>query len=343
MTKFKLEYIWLDGYKPVPNLRGKTLIKEYSAPPSLEQLPLWGFDGSSTQQAEGHSSDCVLKPVRVVDDPARTNGMLVLCEVLNPDGSPHTTNARATILDDEGAWFGFEQEYFFYKDGRPLGFPDQGYPAPQGPYYTGVGYKNVGDIARKMVEEHLDQCLAAGLNHEGINAEVAKGQWEFQIFGKGSKKAADEMWLARYLLLRLTEKYGVDIEFHCKPLGDTDWNGSGMHCNFSTTYMREVGGKDYFEALMAAFDKNLMDHIAVYGPDNDKRLTGKHETAPWNKFSYGVADRGASIRVPHSFVKNGYKGYLEDRRPNSQGDPYQIASQVLKTIASVPLAARAAA
>ena len=162
---------------------------------------------------------------------------------------------------------------------------------------------------------------------------MAKGQWEFQIFGKGSKKAADEMWMARYLMLRLTEKYGIDIEFHCKPLGDTDWNGSGMHANFSTEYMRTVGGKEYFEALMAAFDKNLMDHIAVYGPDNDKRLTGKHETAPWNKFSYGVADRGASIRVPHSFVNNGYKGYLEDRRPNSQGDPYQIASQILKTIA----------
>ena len=209
-------------------------------------------------------------------------------------------------------------------------------PAPQGPYYTGVGYSNVGDVARKIVEEHLDLCLAAGINHEGINAEVAKGQWEFQIFGKGSKKAADEMWMARYLLQRLTEKYGIDIEFHCKPLGDTDWNGSGMHANFSTKYMREVGGKAYFEALMAAFDKNLMDHIAVYGPDNDKRLTGKHETAPWNKFSYGVADRGASIRVPHSFVKNDYKGYLEDRRPNSQGDPYQIASQILKTISPVP-------
>jgi glutamine synthetase len=172
---------------------------------------------------------------------------------------------------------------------------------------------------------------------------VAKGQWEFQIFGKGSKKAADEMWMARYLMLRLTESYGIDIEFHCKPLGDTDWNGSGMHANFSTKFMREVGGKDYFEKLMAAFDKNLMDHIAVYGPDNDKRLTGKHETAPWNKFSYGIADRGASIRVPHSFVKNDYKGYLEDRRPNSQGDPYQIASQILKTIAEVPTAAKAAA
>ena len=181
-----------------------------------------------------------------------------MCEVMMPDGkTPHSTNKRATILDDAGAWFGFEQEYFFYKDGRPLGFPAAGYPAPQGPYYTGVGYKNVGDVAREIVEEHLDLCLAAGINHEGINAEVAKGQWEFQIFGKGSKKAADEMWMARYLLLRLSEKYGVDIEFHCKPLGDTDWNGSGMHSNFSTEYMRDVGGKEYFEALMAAFDKNI--------------------------------------------------------------------------------------
>ena len=126
--------------------------------------------------------------------------------------------------------------------------PRRGYPAPQGPYYTGVGYSKVGDIARKIVEEHLDICLAAGINHEGINAEVAKGQWEFQIFGKGSKRAADEMWIARYLMERLTEKYGIDIEYHCKPLGDTDWNGSGMHANFSTTYLRETGGKAYFES-----------------------------------------------------------------------------------------------
>jgi glutamine synthetase len=341
MTKYKLEYIWLDGYTPVPNLRGKTQIKEFDAFPSLEQLPLWGFDGSSTKQAEGGSSDCVLKPVSVYPDPERTNGVLVLCEVMMPDGiTPHESNKRATILDDEGTWFGFEQEYFFYKNGRPLGFPEAGFPAPQGPYYTGVGYSNVGSIAREIVEKHLDICLAAGINHEGINAEVAKGQWEFQVFGKGSKRAADEIWMARYLLQRLTEKYEVDVEYHCKPLGDTDWNGSGMHCNFSTKYMREIGGKDYFAALMAAFADARADHIAVYGPDNHMRLTGKHETASIHQFSYGVADRGASIRIPHSFVNNGYRGYLEDRRPNSQGDPYQIASQVLKTIASVPYAAK---
>jgi glutamine synthetase len=344
MTKYKLEYIWLDGYTPVPNLRGKTQIKEYDSFPTIEELPLWGFDGSSTLQAEGSNSDCVLKPVRIVPDPVRTNGAVVLCEVMMPDGvTAHPTNKRATILDDEGAWFGFEQEYFFYKDGRPLGFPTAGYPAPQGPYYTGVGYKNVGDVAREIVEKHLDICLEAGINHEGINAEVAKGQWEFQIFGKGSKKAADEMWLARYFLLRLTEKYCIDIEFHCKPLGDTDWNGSGMHCNFSTTFLRDSGGKVYFEALMDAFAANKSDHIAVYGPDNHMRLTGKHETASIDTFSWGVADRGASIRVPHSFVRNDYRGYLEDRRPNSQGDPYQIASQVLKTVASVATAAKAAA
>ncbi len=252
-----------------------------------------------------------------------------------PDGTPHPSNARATIHDDPGAWFGFEQEYFLYKDGKPLGFPKEGYPAPQGPYYTGVGYENVGDIAREIVEEHLDLCIAAGINHEGINAEVAKGQWEFQIFGKGSATAADQVWVARYILQRLCEKYGVDMEIHCKPIKG-DWNGSGMHANFSTTYMREVGGKEYFEKLMAAFDKYKNEHIAVYGPDNHLRLTGLHETQSIDKFNYGLANRGASIRIPHSFVNNGYKGYLEDRRPNSAGDPYKIASRILQTINTVP-------
>ena len=337
MSKYKLEYIWLDGYEPVPNLRGKTQVKEYDSLPTLEQLPLWGFDGSSTRQAEGGNSDCLLQPVAVFPDPTRVNGVLVMCEVLLPDETPHPSNSRATIPDDPGTWFGFEQEYFLYRDGRPLGFPRDGFPLPQGEYYTGVGYKNVGEIAREIVDKHLDLCLAAGINHEGINAEVAKGQWEFQIFGKGSKRAADEVWIARYMLLRLCEKYRVDVNFHPKPLGiEHDWNGSGMHANFSTQYMREVGGKEYFETLMTAFDEAKDDHIAVYGPDNHMRLTGLHETQSIDKFNYGVANRGASIRVPHSFVKNGYRGYLEDRRPNSLGDPYQIAGRILQTIQSVP-------
>src|ERR1035438_4680786 len=335
MAKYKLEYIWLDGYEPVPNLRGKTQIKEFKAFPKLEELPMWGFDGSSTRQAEGRTSDCMVKPVAVYPDTTKKNGVLVMCEVMMPDGkTPHPSNKRATILDDPGAWFGFEQEYFMYKDGRPLGFPVAGYPAPQGPYYTGVGYKNVGDVARKIVEEHLEACLAAGINHEGINAEVAKGQWEFQIFAKGSAKAADDVWTARYLMMRLCEKYEVDVQLHCKPLKG-DWNGSGMHCNFSTKYLRDVGGKEYFEALMRAFSNNVAAHIAVYGPDNHLRLTGLHETQAIDKFSYGLSDRGASVRMPVNFIKNGYKGYLEDRRPNSEGDPYQIVSRILHTIKSV--------
>lgn len=334
MPKYKLEYIWLDGYQPVPNLRGKTRIAD-AAPKSFEDCPEWGFDGSSTQQADGHDSDCVLKPVGLYPDAGRNNAFIVMCEVMLPNGEPHPSNFRATVIDDEETWIGLEQEYFMMMGGRPLGFPEFGFPGPQGKYYTGVGYENVGDMAREIADEHLELCLEAGINHEGINAEVAKGQWEFQVFAKGAKKACDDMWVARYLLVRLCEKYEISIEFHCKPLRG-DWNGSGMHTNFSTKHLREVGGKEYFLRLMDAFEKYRDEHIAAYGPDNHLRLTGLHETQSIDKFSWGIADRGASIRVPHSFVKNNYKGYLEDRRPNSQGDPYKIVSRILKTISEVP-------
>jgi glutamine synthetase len=335
----KLEYIWLDGYEPTPNLRSKMKIVTFDGEPTLDGVPVWNFDGSSTRQADGSSSDCFLQPVALFPDPGRANAMLVMCEVLNPDGTPHASNSRASIPDDPDAWFGFEQEYFLYRDGRPLGFPADGFPGPQGEYYTGVGYKNVGDVAREIVDTHIDLCLAAGIELEGVNAEVAKGQWEFQIFGKGSRRAADEVWIARYLLLRLCERYGVDINFHPKPLGvEHDWNGSGMHCNFSTKRMREVGGETYFAALMTAFDDRKDDHIAVYGPDNHMRLTGLHETAAIDEFTYGVANRGASIRSPWSVVQNGYRGYLEDRRPNSLGDPYCIAGRILETITEADLA-----
>jgi glutamine synthetase len=333
-SKYKLEYVWLDGYLPEPNLRSKTKIVD-SAPKSPADCPQWGFDGSSTQQAEGHNSDCLLKPVALYPDSTRRNGFLVMCEVLLPDGKPHPSNFRATVDEDPDLWIGFEQEYFLYKDGRPIGFPKEGYPAPQGPYYTGVGYKVIGDVARQVVEDHIDVCHDAGINLEGINAEVAKGQWEFQIFGKGSKKVCDDMWMSRYLMHRVCEKYGLEFELYCKPIKG-DWNGSGMHTNFSTKFMREKGGKEYFDKLMAAFDKYKDEHIAAYGPDNHLRLTGLHETQSIDKFNYGVANRGASIRIPHSFVaNNAYRGYLEDRRPNSQADPYKIVSRILKTIKTV--------
>jgi len=335
MSIAKLEYIWLDGYKPTQSLRSKTKIeKDFSG--KLEDCPMWSFDGSSTEQAPGGSSDCLLKPVFIVKDPQRKDAYLVMTEVLSADGKPHESNGRATIEDDDNDfWFGFEQEYFLWdtKTNKPLGFPAGGFPGPQGPYYCSVGANNA--FGRNIVEEHLDACLDAGLNVEGINAEVASGQWEFQIFSKGAKNAGDQMWVGRYLLERIGEKYGVAINWHCKPLGALDWNGSGMHANFSNSLLRTAGSKETYDKICEAFRPVIKEHIAVYGADNHLRLTGKHETASINDFSYGVSDRGASIRIPVATVQRGWKGYLEDRRPNSAADPYKVAARIIKTVKSV--------
>ena len=337
MSLIKLEYIWLDGYKPTQSLRSKTkVVKAEDFDGTLASLSMWSFDGSSTEQAPGGSSDCLLKPVYVVNDPQRKNGYLVMCEVLNADGTPHESNGRATIEDDDNDfWFGFEQEYFLWdpRTNKPLGFPDGGYPGPQGPYYCSVGAKNA--FGREIVEEHLDVIIEAGLNVEGINAEVATGQWEFQIFAKGAKEAGDQIWIARYLLERIGEKYGVSVNWHCKPLGALDWNGSGMHANFSNTTLRTCGSKEMYDKICEAFRPVVKEHIDVYGADNHLRLTGKHETASIHDFSYGISDRGASIRIPILSVQRGWKGYLEDRRPNSAADPYKVAARIIKTVKSV--------
>jgi glutamine synthetase len=332
MNKSKLEYLWLDGYKPTQSLRGKTkIVEDFSG--KLEDCPMWSFDGSSTRQAEGGSSDCLLKPVAIYPDPVRRNGFIVMTEVLNADGSPHESNGRATIDDDDNDfWFGFEQEYFLWdpETNLPLGFPkDQ---TPQGQFYCSVGGKNT--FGREVMDRHLDICLDAGINVEGTNAEVAAGQWEFQTFAKGAKKAGDEMWVARYLLERLAEEYGLGIEYHPKPLGPTDWNGSGMHANFSNTLLRTCGSKETYEAVCEAFRPVVKEHIDVYGAYNNQRLTGDHETQSIHEFSYGVSDRGASIRIPIMTVEKGWKGWLEDRRPASNGDPYKIAGRIIKTVKS---------
>jgi glutamine synthetase len=329
---FKVEYVWLDGYTPEPNLRSKTkIIITNNSVLNLEDCPMWSFDGSSTKQAEGNNSDCLLKPIKLVIDSGRKNGYIVLCEVLNPDGTPHESNYRSSLKDNPDNWYGFEQEYTFVSDGRPVGFPKDGFPAPQGKYYCGVGSGLVS--GRDVVEEHLECCLNSGLNITGINAEVLLGQWEFQVFGKGTLDACDQLWISRFLLLRMAEKYNLKVEFHPKPLVG-DWNGSGLHTNFSTKQMRDVGGKSHFDSIFEAFGKNHYKHIANYGSSNEQRLTGKHETQSIDKFTWGVSDRGASIRIPQS-TANGWKGYLEDRRPASNADPYRIASVIEQTLSEV--------
>ena len=331
----KLEYIWLDGYKNTQGLRSKTkIVKDFSG--KLADVDNWSFDGSSTEQAPGGASDCILKPVYIVKDPQRKDGYLVMCEVMDAEGEAHVSNGRALIDDDDNDnWFGFEQEYFLWniENNKPLGFPSNGHPDPQGPYYCAVGAGKA--FGREIVEEHLDACLEAGLNIEGINGEVAPGQWEFQVFAKGAKEAGDQVWLARYLLERTCEKRNVSVNWHCKPMGALDWNGSGMHANFSNTQLRTAGNKEIYDKICEAFRPVVAEHIHVYGADNHMRLTGKHETASIHDFSYGVSDRSASIRIPIATVESGWKGYLEDRRPNSSADPYKVAARIIKTLSTV--------
>ncbi|SVA62356.1 uncharacterized protein METZ01_LOCUS115210 [marine metagenome] len=319
----KLEYIWLDGFQPEPSLRSKVKVAEGNPPD-------WAFDGSSTQQAEGGSSDCIIKPVSEYVGP-RSSHSLVMCEVLSPDRSPHPSNTRNAcegLVEDEW-WFGFEQEFFFTnpEDGTILGWED-GTPRPQGEYYCGVGAANV--VGREISEAHMDACLEAGISITGTNAEVALGQWEYQCLGKGLK-AGDDLWVSRYLLHLVAEEYGVSVNIHPKPQ-QGDWNGSGMHTNFSNNEMRDSGSEELMTALCEKLGSEHQAGIAAYGSDNDMRLTGLHETQSIDAFSYGVSDRGASIRIPINVVENNWNGYLEDRRPASNADPYKIIEHIVGTL-----------
>jgi glutamine synthetase len=325
---YKAEYIWIDGTQPTPKLRSKTKIVENGKEP-----PIWGFDGSSTNQAPGDRYDCVLQPVFVCPDPIRKGeNKLVLCEVLLPNMEPHPTNTRAACADAAKQYasdqylFGLEQEYTFFEGARPLGFPDKGFPAPQGGYYCGVGADEV--FGRPVVEAHLDACLEAGLTIAGINAEVMPGQWEFQVGPSGAPKAADELWVARWLLYRVGEDFGISATLFPKPVRG-DWNGAGCHTNFSTAAMRSSyqPNIDAAEALRGRHDL----HIENYGAGIEDRLTGLHETASYKQFSYGVSDRGASVRIPWQVEVEG-KGYIEDRRPCANMDPYVVTRLIMETV-----------
>lgn len=327
-----VEYIWLDGTEPTRQLRSKTRVL-----PVDEEPGIWGFDGSSTNQAEGHNSDCVLSPVLATYDPTRTGpvpSILVLCEVLNVDMTPHESNTRSRCVDveeqyeDQESWFGLEQEYTLLKDGRPLGFPVGGYPPPQGQYYCSVGASNA--FGREIIEEHLEACLLARLKISGTNAEVMPGQWEFQVGPLGPVEASDHLWLARFLLERIAEKRGVSVSWDPKPV-EGDWNGAGCHTNFSTKAMREEVG--LCEKAAASLGERAEEHIVNYGADIEKRLTGLHETASYKDFSWGVSDRGASVRIPWQVAQEGV-GYIEDRRPNANCDPYVVTALITETICS---------
>lgn len=340
----RAEYIWHDGLEGAPEkglvfneLRGKTkVIQKPITTFNAADFSEWSFDGSSTGQAEGSFSDCILQPVTVIPDPIRGgDDVLIMCEVYNPDGTPHDTNTRSKLRDiltpeilAHEPLYGFEQEYtMLKKDGTVYGWPAGGYPAPQGPFYCAVGSESV--YGRELAEAHMDACIKAGIIISGINAEVMPGQWEFQIGPVGALEVGDQVHLARYLLHLLGEKYGIVSTFNPKPVKG-DWNGTGAHTNYSTKAMREDGGIDVINAAVEKLSKTHAEHIVQYGLGNELRLTGKHETSDMNTFKYGVGDRGSSIRIPFPVSKAG-KGYLEDRRPSANVDPYTVARLLLKS------------
>ncbi|MEE2785794.1 MAG: glutamine synthetase [Myxococcota bacterium] len=340
------EYIWIDGHEPTASLRAKTkVLTDPSIPPStsfanVSEIPMsffpeWGADGSSTNQADGANSDIVLRPVSAIRDPYRPGHYLVMCEVFNGDGSVHRTNHRAQLrrVLDAGAasaeaLFGFEQEYtYMTKSGTPYGFPDGGEPAPQGPYYCAVGAGNIH--GRDAYEEFLQMCLDAGVSITGTNWEVMPGQAEVQVFGD-SLTSTDHIWFARWLLHRSAEPHGICVTLDAKP-AKGDWNGAGMHTNFSTNAMRREGGIQAITDACEKIGRRIDEHLAVYGSGFEERLTGDHETCSYKEFKYGAADRTASIRIPRNVAAEG-KGYLEDRRPNANADPYLVAATMLKTV-----------
>lgn len=357
-------YLWIDGDEHTPMIRSKIkCLPGKSSFSDHKDFPDWGFDGSSTNQADGSNSDLVLKPVfackdPITDSPFQWNTAIVMCEVLNTDGTPHSSSSRQRTIASaiDGASIGFEQEYTLTQNKRPYGWPNKqvamarpGEPAiempdPQGPYYCGVGGNRA--FGRKIAEDHMFYCLEAGLWYYGMNAEVMPGQWEFQIGPRSLQEAqkssvveiCDQLWVARWLLFRTTEEAdkGVSVSLHPKPV-QGDWNGAGMHTNFSTSATRNPdGGIQEINRIVKSLRDRHEIHIQNYGSDIDQRLTGLHETCSIKDFKVGSCDRGASIRIP-AHVTKAHCGYLEDRRPCANADPYVVAEMLQIAASTAPI------
>ncbi|KAL6188697.1 hypothetical protein ACLB2K_040088 [Fragaria x ananassa] len=351
--KIIAEYIWIGGSGIDVRSKSRTISKPVEHP---SELPKWNYDGSSTGQAPGDDSEVILYPQAIFKDPFRGgNNILVICDSYTPQGEPIPTNKRhkaAQVFSnqkvvDEVPWYGIEQEYTLLQSSVkwPLGWPVGGYPGPQvvilfnvmpvqptmlvfiGPYYCGAGADK--SFGRDISDAHYKACLYAGINISGTNGEVMPGQWEYQVGPSVGIEAGDHIWASRYILERITEQAGVVLSLDPKPI-EGDWNGAGCHTNYSTKSMREEGGFDVIKKAILNLSLRHKEHISAYGEGNERRLTGLHETQNINKFSWGVANRGASIRVGRDTEKEG-KGYLEDRRPASNMDPYTVTALLAET------------
>jgi glutamine synthetase len=335
--KICVEYVWIDAFD---NTRSKLRVLELDKTTKEIKVPNWNFDGSSCGMATGFNSDIVLKPVSCYANPFITwcESYLVLCETFDKDGiTPHTTNHRVKCVEtylkaiDSKPLFGIEQEYLIIdRDGVPYGWKnrEEAGAGPQGPYYCGVGGDRV--FGRSISNKHLEMCLKAGLKICGTNAEVMASQWEYQIGPVNPIEVSDQLWISRYILARVCEEYDCNVTFHPKPYTG-DFNGSGGHTNFSTELMRESNGLTEIKAACEKLSHKHQAHMAVYGQNNHMRLTGLHETSSIYDFSWGVSDRGRSIRIPLNVATDGC-GYLEDRRPAANLNPYLVTEIMLRTI-----------
>ena len=344
MNKYVLEYVWLDGDS---HLRSKTRVitlKEdmtHYKRITIDSIPKWNYDGSSTKQALGSNSEIILNPCALYKCPFRMNeySYLVMCDTYDTENNPLNNNHRVSAnkifekhLTQE-PWYGIEQEFFMIdndtKSMLEIKDLDQ-----KGLHYCGVG---LNTKSRMIMDELLDACLYTDLNISGINAEVAEGQWEYQIGPVEGINAGDQVWISRYILLRIAEEYNVTIDFSPKPIKG-DVNGSGCHTNFSTLEMRNkynescnLTGLEVINKAIQSLKAKHSEHMEIYGHGNNLRMTGACETSCYTKFSVGVGSRGSSIRIPTDTLKNEC-GYFEDRRPGSNMDPYLVTSKIMETI-----------
>lgn len=332
--------MWIDA---IGNTRSKTRTLAASKAESVGALPKWNFDGSSTNQAPGDDSEVILRPVAIYKDPFRprddgVDNILVMCDTYTPNGDPIATNTRAPAEkvfnqhEDEETWFGLEQEFTLFNTDQvtPLGWPKGGQPnRPQGPYYCSVGPEN--NFGRHITESMYRACLYAGIEISGTNGEVMPGQQEYQVGPCIGIDAGDQLMMSRYILQRICEDFQVYCTLHPKPIVEGDWNGAGMHTNVSTKTMREAGGLETIKQAIYKLGAKHAEHIAAYGEGNELRLTGKFETADMDTFSFGIANRGASVRIGRDTEADGC-GYFEDRRPSSNADPYVVTGKIMETI-----------
>jgi len=212
-----IEYVWLDGHN---NLRSKARTMKHICknPYDLKiiDIPKWNYDGSSTEQADSENSEVILNPCAIYKCPFREgNNYLVLCDTYDTNNNPLNSNHRVKANNvfksklDEEPWYGIEQEFFMIdmNSKQPLNVKNLNL---KGKHYCGIG---INHKTRKIMDEMYDACLYSNLDISGINAEVAEGQWEYQIGPVCGINASDQLLISRYIIQRIAEKYEVLINF----------------------------------------------------------------------------------------------------------------------------------